>query len=163
MAHKKQKKMTYDNILKNIVSFYLVSLGDEALAKSASTQTLKQFKKKINRDFKSSGLSDISDERVAFHFVQLTYKFWNKYKNKISDHFFSQFKSWAFKEDPKVWKNFYLNSAPDEFLTLIWSRVLKFSEEQIARGLEITEGTVRYRTGRALKLLGSCQPARKMS
>ena len=54
-----------------------------------------------------------------------------------------------------LWQNFVREANAEEFLALLWSRVLKFSDLDISKGLGVTEGTVRHRVGRALKILGS--------
>ena len=52
------------------------------------------------------------------------------------------------------WRDFKKQSTDEEFLTVLWSTVLKVPEEKIARGLNISVGTVRYRLGKGLKKLG---------
>jgi hypothetical protein len=53
------------------------------------------------------------------------------------------------------WREFQKNASEDELLTVIWSKILKFSDLEISEGLGITQGTIRYRLGRALRKLGS--------
>lgn len=53
------------------------------------------------------------------------------------------------------WREFQKNATSNELQTLIWSRVLKYSDADIALGLGITTGTVRYRLARAFRKLGS--------
>lgn len=56
--------------------------------------------------------------------------------------------------DLSAWVS-YMNAAdPDEVEALLFSRILAFSDREIAQGLGVTEGTVRYRVGRGLRHLG---------
>lgn len=49
----------------------------------------------------------------------------------------------------------YMNSAdPDEVEAVLLSRILSFADGEIAEGLGVTVGTVRYRVGRGLRHLG---------
>ena len=49
----------------------------------------------------------------------------------------------------------YMNAAdPDEVEALLLSRILAFTDDEIAKGLGVTAGTVRYRVGRGLRHLG---------
>ena len=54
-----------------------------------------------------------------------------------------------------LWRQFMRDSDADEFLAVLWSRVLKITDEAIAKGLGVTVGTVRHRTGRGLRKLSS--------
>jgi hypothetical protein len=57
------------------------------------------------------------------------------------------------------WKEFQKTSPEDELITMIWSRVLKIPDRDIASALDLPEGTIRYRVGKALKRIGkSVQP-----
>jgi hypothetical protein len=53
------------------------------------------------------------------------------------------------------WKEFQKVAPEDELITMIWSRLLRIPDRDIASALELPEGTVRYRVGRALKRIGS--------
>jgi len=53
------------------------------------------------------------------------------------------------------WREFQKSSSEDELLSVIWSKILKIDDDDISEGLGITQGTIRYRLGRALRKLGS--------
>lgn len=56
--------------------------------------------------------------------------------------------------DVSAWVS-YLNSADsDEVEAILFSRLLAFTDEEIAEGLGVTVGTIRYRVGRGLRRLG---------
>lgn len=64
---------------------------------------------------------------------------------------------WRWPEDIDLgaWQQFQKDAHEEYVHAVIWSQVLGFEDSSIARGLGVTEGTVRYRTGHGLRLLGS--------
>lgn len=52
------------------------------------------------------------------------------------------------------WREFQKNANDDELPTVIWSRILNYSDEDISEGLGLTTGTVRYRLARSFRKLG---------
>lgn len=131
-----------------ILLFYLASFGDEELAKRASIETYKKYKKQIKKN------PHLSKKETLSYLIQITNKIWKKDKSKINENFFLNFKFWKFNIKKEIWKNFYKEASESEFLTLIWSKILNVPEQQIAKGLNLTEGTIRYRIGKSLKILG---------
>jgi hypothetical protein len=57
--------------------------------------------------------------------------------------------------DMGPWREFQKNATSDELLSVIWSRILRIPENEIALGLDLTTGTVRYRMARAFRKLGN--------
>lgn len=58
------------------------------------------------------------------------------------------------KFTPSAWQNFLTHGDPLEIEAVLLSRILEFSDTEIADGLGVTLGTVRYRVGRGLRRLG---------
>jgi DNA-directed RNA polymerase specialized sigma24 family protein len=56
--------------------------------------------------------------------------------------------------DINVWMSFLGNGEPTEVEAVLLSKILGFSDDEIAEGLGVTAGTVRYRIGRGLRHLG---------
>jgi hypothetical protein len=56
--------------------------------------------------------------------------------------------------DINVWMTFLGNGEPTEVEAVLLSKILEFSDNEIADGLGVTAGTVRYRIGRGLRHLG---------
>lgn len=54
----------------------------------------------------------------------------------------------------RSWKDFVQAAAVEESNAVVWSSILGYPDETIARGLRLPEGTVRYRLGRAFSKLG---------
>lgn len=97
--------------------------------------------------------------------VSATQEIWDRYQQKLvrGRPQLSPDSGWLVPEgvDMGPWKEFQKNSTQDELLTVIWSQILGFSDAEISVALGITEGTVRYRLGRALRKLGTiAQPVR---
>jgi hypothetical protein len=53
------------------------------------------------------------------------------------------------------WFEYRKIADPEEFATLIWIKLLGLSIEAVAKGLNVTSGTVRYRLSNGLKALGA--------
>lgn len=56
--------------------------------------------------------------------------------------------------DVSLWASFSTSVEPTEVEAVLLSQVLAFTDEEIATGLGVTIGTVRYRVGRGLRHLG---------
>lgn len=56
--------------------------------------------------------------------------------------------------DINVWMSFLGSGEPTEVEAVLLSHILGFTDEEIAEGLGVTTGTVRYRVGRGLRHLG---------
>lgn len=54
----------------------------------------------------------------------------------------------------QTWQEFHKRADSAEFEAVLWSQVLGFSDEEVAEGLGVTEGTVRHRVSRGLRELG---------
>lgn len=56
--------------------------------------------------------------------------------------------------DVSLWASFSTSVEPTEVEAVLLSQVLAFTDDEIAAGLGVTVGTVRYRVGRGLRHLG---------
>jgi DNA-directed RNA polymerase specialized sigma24 family protein len=56
--------------------------------------------------------------------------------------------------DLNAWSGFLNSGETSEVEAVLFSKMLNFSDEEIADGLGVTIGTVRYRVGRGLRHLG---------
>lgn len=57
--------------------------------------------------------------------------------------------------DVSPWAKFQKDSSPEQLITVILSKVLRFTDHEIAEGLNISLGTARYRIGKGIRQLGS--------
>lgn len=143
--------MTVDGISRTVSNFFFYALLDESLAIKASAKAYKRCMKKID-------LKDTTNEYQAA-IVFETYKVWSKYQKKLSElnQNIGFEGNWILPPhtDMGLWRQFLRDAEPEEFLAVLWSRVLKFPDDKISQGLGVTVGTVRHRTNRGLKKLGS--------
>jgi hypothetical protein len=55
-----------------------------------------------------------------------------------------------------IWNKFTRQARPEEMITLLTTKILKFSEEDLSALQNVTLGTIRFRLARAAKQLGVC-------
>lgn len=133
-----------------IALFFFFAFLDERRALEASTQAISQFaeKKKKHSDLNSHVL-----------LVMTTAALWAKHHHKVhrGNPNISTEGGWMIPGDLDLgpWREFQKLATQDELLAVIWSKVLGLADKDIAQGLGISEGTLRYRLGRALRKLGS--------
>lgn len=137
--------------IKSVALFFFYIFADKARAFSASTESIQL----IERKQKKLNLENVSDAVVVF----ATYKVWKKYSRKKSKAYETNpvtEAGWIVPADLRLeqWWQFSKEAEPIVTLTVIWSILLGIEDKYIAEGLSVTEGTVRYRTGNGLKILG---------
>lgn len=136
--------------VKSIALFFFFAFLDDRRALEASTHAISicTAKKKKKPQFNSPVL-----------IVMATFSVWTKHHLKLNrgNPNISTEAGWMVPADLDLgpWREFQKLATQDELLAVIWSKVLEISEKDIAQGLGISEGTVRYRLGRALRKLGS--------
>ncbi|UOF00234.1 hypothetical protein [Bdellovibrio reynosensis] len=136
--------------VQSIALFFYFSLLDDQKAIEASSQALAigRARQQRNPELKSS---------VAI--VAATKTVWDKYKSRVSRGRPNTTveSGWLIPEgtDLGPWREFQKSASEDELLTVIWSKILRIDDDDISEGLGITQGTIRYRLGRALRKLGS--------
>lgn len=136
--------------VQSIALFFYFSLLDDQKAIEASSQALALCRARLKRnpELKSS---------VAI--VSATKTVWDKFKVRVARGRPNTTveSGWLIPEhvDMGPWREFQKSASEDELLTVIWSKILKLDDNDISEGLGITQGTIRYRLGRALRKLGS--------
>lgn len=136
--------------IKSIALFFYFSFLDDQKAIEASSQALAlgRVRKSKSPHLKNSVL-----------IVAVTKTVWEKYKPRMTRGRpnTSVESGWVVPEgvDLGPWREFQKSSSEDELLSVIWSKILKIEDDDISEGLGITQGTIRYRLGRALRKLGS--------
>lgn len=139
-----------ENDVKSIALFFYFALLDDQKAIEAASQALAlgRARKLRNPELKN---------HVAI--VAATKETWDKFKARVSRGRPNTTieSGWLIPEgvDLGPWREFQKSASEDELLTVIWSKILKINDDHISEGLGITQGTIRYRLGRALRKLGS--------
>ena len=136
--------------VQSIALFFYFALLDDQKAIEAASLALAQGRARKQR---SPNLKNT----VAT--VAVTKEIWDKYKTRVARGRpnTSIESGWLIPEgvDLGPWREFQKSASEDELLTVIWSKILKIADDDISEGLGITQGTIRYRLGRALRKLGS--------
>ena len=136
--------------VRSIALFFFFAFLDDLRAIEGSAQAISalEIKKKKNPASASAVL-----------IVMSTFAVWSKHHLKLNrgNPNFTNEAGWNIPTDIDLgpWREFQKLATQDELLSVIWSKILGFSETDIAQALGISEGTVRYRLGRALRKLGS--------
>ncbi len=126
--------------------FYFLSL-DEQITFAASFRVL--------GDLKAQGHMESEHRRQWIATL-------HKYRDKLKK--FPR-RDWSHSPDEKgfelpkgldlaAWSNFMMNGDQQEIEAVLLSRILHFSDQDVADGLGVTVGTVRYRVGRGLRAMG---------
>jgi hypothetical protein len=143
---------------RSVALFFFYTFLDKSLALKATIEALNIFDKKLK--------NVIDPKNTNFLLVYATHKVWKKYFKKrnikVKD-FGATNEDWLVPEGLKLdpWREFVKEEDPQLYLAVIWSQLLKFSDKDISEGLRVTEGSVRYRTGKGLKLLGETVPTKR--
>jgi len=144
----------FDNEIKALGLFFFLALLDEQRAIAAATKATDLYYHKMKT-------SPQSQPGVAV--VLVSKQVWDKSRSNFmrGRPRYTPDSGWLFPEglDLSPWKEFQKSAPEDELLVLIWSQVLKISEVDLSQALGITEGTIRYRVGRALRKMGSMAQA----
>jgi hypothetical protein len=142
-----------DSDVKSLALFFFFTMLDEKRALHAASQAFEICRQKANTK---------SDLKTPVLIVLATQNIWDLHKKRLirGRPQYSLESGWKLPEavDFNAWKSFQKNAPEEELLALVWSLVLGISDEDISAGLGITQGTIRFRVGRALRKLGSAQP-----
>ena len=135
--------------IRALALFFFFALLDDRKAIECSVQsmTICQDRKKRNPDLKNS---------VAV--VYATSKVWERVNLKFQRGLpnSSMESGWLVPVgiDLGPWREFQKNATNDELVSVIWSKILNYSDQDISEALGLTVGTVRYRLARAFRKLG---------
>ena len=139
-----------ENDVKSIVLFFFFAFLDEGKAVESATEAVKNYRHRLS---KNPGL------KYSVALVAATKQVWEKSRGRFfrGRPNYSSESGWLLPRsmDMGPWKEFQKSAQEEEFLSLIWSQILKISDEDISLGLGISVGTLRYRVGRALRKLGA--------
>lgn len=135
------------SVIETVAKYFFFSCLDEKQSFSASLRVLADLKR--------------NDHLGADHRAQwiATLTKWRSWLNSVPPKDWSPFAEDKGMETPAgidlhAWSHFLANAEPSEVEAVLFSKILRFSDEDIAAGLSVTVGTVRYRVGRGLRHLG---------
>lgn len=137
-----------ETVIETVAKYFFFTALDERVSFSASLRVLAELKSKdwIGRQHRERWVQTLTKWKDKAR--TLTPKTWS---NVPSD------KGFVFPRgfDLSLWISFQSAAEPLEVEAVLLSKILGFTDEEIANGLGITAGTVRYRVGRGLRHLGA--------
>lgn len=140
----------YEAMIQPIGLFHYFTTLDEPLALQLTIRTYQRISK----------IKDLNSQQQRVELIRHCEKVYIQRSDKErvqSSELLKGGFSFPLKLDLSPWRQFKKESHINEYHAVIWSRILGFSEEEIAMGLEISVGTVRHRIARGLRVLGkSC-------
>lgn len=130
-----------------VARYFFFSTLNEHLSFTASLKALTELKH-----------NDWLEPRYRAHWVQVLSKWKPKLKSLKGRDWTSNPQESGFIPprdfNLDVWANFLQTGEATEVEAVLFSKILNFTEDEIAEGLGVTSGTVRYRVGRGLRHLG---------
>lgn len=142
--------------------FFLLGLMEERVALSAASRAIAQLK---------AGYSDLSRKEQDLVPVDAVIKAcresWKVHRKQIPRNQPTTTPETAWKIpsglDISIWAR-YQKDAPDEdIMALLFSLVLKISDDELAEGFQTSIGTIRYRLGKGVRQLGLVARANRPS
>ena len=137
--------MKIESQIQSVARYFFFSLLDEASAQKLTIKTMRVLKKDAALDESTSRAQQVIVETVD--------RLWRKKKEKTPrNSAISSSSGWVLPQgvDVGYWKQFALDAEDDNLSALIWSKIVNFEDANIARGLGISEGSLRYRVAQAL-------------
>lgn len=141
--------------IRSVALFFFYAFLDKGLAMKASVEALSLYNKRLKKRETHGPTEPL--------LVYSTYKVWKRYSKKRNikaKDFELSAEGWILPEGLKMepWRDLIKNTDPQLYLAVIWSQLLQVSDKDISEGLGVTEGSIRYRVGKGLKLLGQAVP-----
>lgn len=140
----------FEKEIKAITLFFYFALLDDKRALSASTKAVDLFYDKIKKN------PQINPSVLV---ILITQQIWKKSKGNFfrGRPHLNPDSGWQLPEnfDFSPWIEFQKISPEEELLAVIWALILKYPEDLISTAIGSTQGTIRYRLGRALRRLGA--------
>lgn len=145
-----------DSVARSIALFFYLALMDEARAKASSADAASLYD--INHLSKSNCTEAAEVVRITYAGIERISSKLGRGRPNLSTH-----AGWSLPQgfDLGPWREFQKGAMLDELLVVIWSSVLDFSNEDIAKGWGVSVGTVKYRLALGLRKLGGMLPQNK--
>lgn len=146
--------MTDEIIRKSALFFFLLTL-DEDLSERATENALLALRYRLKEQAGASAFEDSNLELA----IKCCLEQWQLIRSQ-SNHEQPQIINikalqWPEHIDLNPWKDFQKKCSESELLSVICVHILGLPEAALARCLRVSEGTIRYRVGNALALLGN--------
>jgi DNA-directed RNA polymerase specialized sigma24 family protein len=149
-------EMISDQNVRRVALFFFYALVNERAATLASARVVAALKTKLGR-----AAVDEEEREDRIILMQSCLAHLRKIKKHVSLKSAPESArvngAWYPSEgtDLSHWQRFRKSATDEELIALIFSRIWKCPDDEIAEALAITEGTVRYRIGKGVRRLGS--------
>ncbi|MEK7358727.1 MAG: hypothetical protein AAB250_19940 [Bdellovibrionota bacterium] len=141
--------MLSDEQARGIALFFLFSLMDEKTALAAAHKAVASAKAAAPK------ASQTPSETAIVTVLRKTFETHRKLlpRNRPTEAPLS----WKLPPgiDAQAWAKFHQDSSDGEIVAIVLAKVLGFSEEAIAEGLNVSLGTLKYRIGKGMRQLGA--------
>jgi DNA-directed RNA polymerase specialized sigma24 family protein len=137
--------MMTDEQVRSVALFFLFSSMDEKVAIQSAQKAIAHLK--------------AGDQLTPSAIIRTTKKLYDQYLRSpqrsratiIPEH------AWILPEhvDMTAWAKFQKDAAPEQVVAVIYSKLLGYTDQQVAEGLGLSIGTTRYRVGKGTRQLGS--------
>lgn len=134
-------------VLEAVAKYFFFSCLDEQLSFAASLKVLSELKSRnwLEVSHRSEWVRSLHRWKKKLNHVRARdWKHIPEHKGFVLPADF----------DISVWSSFLATGDAGECEAVLFSHILGISDQEIALGLGVTEGTVRYRVGRGLRHLG---------
>jgi hypothetical protein len=142
--------MVSSDLAQEVALFYLLSLMDEKLALSAAHKSIAQLKA-------IKPLENGTHDRVEV--ARVLRKGFDAHRKMLSRNrpteMGDQVLTFPGGTDFSTWQKFYRASSDGEITAVVLTRILGFSEVEVAEGFNVSAGTMKYRVAKGIRQLGS--------
>jgi len=142
--------MTNEQLIKEICLFFFFSLLDEEKAFDAAQRAWFQY-----QDLRKK----LPGTKESVLVIQATGRVWNELNPKLQRGrpYLTKDAGWAWPAQLNMgpWMEFQKRSTADELMTTIWCYIMGYSESDVATGLGLSEGTLRFRLSHSIKKIGA--------
>jgi DNA-directed RNA polymerase specialized sigma24 family protein len=135
------------SVIATVAKYFFFTALDERVGFAASLKVLSELKANNWLDDRHR---DRWIELLSRHKLRLRPRDMGEWSAPAGESAFS----FSGEIDLSLWVSFQTSAPPEEVEAVLLSKLLGFTDEEIAAGLKVTVGTVRYRTGRGLRHLG---------
>lgn len=136
--------MVTDQQVRNIALFFFFTFLDEKVAFEAAHKVVSALK-----------AARLTDDAIVISAMR---KYFEQYKKSIARNRnlpeFGLMVELPKNFDFALWRKFQKSSPENEIVALVLSKILNYSDEDVASGLNISLGTARYRIGKGVRNLG---------
>ena len=134
--------MMDEQIIRSVTLFFYLNLFDSRASYSASQKVLSSWKD-LDSDHRSDLIPLARKILKASHGLKIFSPQGVPVEFAIPPNF-----------SMDAWMEFRKRADSAEFEAVLWSSVLGFTDEEVAAGLGVTEGTIRHRVSRGLREFG---------